>query len=159
MRRLFFGLALLFCGVFGFAAQGNAACLAPANINDLATQIAAGLNGNRENNGLGRLGFSPELSQAAMGHACDLSANNYMDHQGTDGSNSFDRAVRSGFAACLVAENLAWGYPDPNQIVQGWMSSPKHRENMLRQNVGEFGIGVIESSRGPIWVLVVARAC
>ena len=159
MRRLFFGLALLVCSVFGFAAQGNAACLAPANINDLATQIAAGLNASRESNALARLTFNSELSQAAMSHACDMSANNYVDHRGTDGSNSQDRVRQKGYHDCLVAENLAWGYPDPAQIVQGWMTSPHHRSNMLLANARDFGVGIVDSARGPIWVLVLARSC
>ena len=159
MRRLFFGLALLVCSVFGLAAQGNAACLAPANINDLATQIATGLNANRESNALARLTFNSELSQAAMSHACDMSANNYVDHRGTDGSNSQDRVRQMGYRDCLVAENLAWGYPDPAQIVQGWMTSPHHRSNMLLANERDFGVGIVESARGPIWVMVLARSC
>ena len=159
MRHMLFALATLMCGVSGFAAQGQAACLAPANVNDLATQLAAGLNANRESNALGRLSFNAELSQAAMSHACDMSANNYMDHRGTDGSNSQDRARKMGYRDCLIAENLAWGYPDPATIVTGWMNSPGHRRNMLLANVREFGVGVVESARGPIWVLVLARSC
>ena len=158
MRRMLFGLAVLFCGIFSFAAQSTAACLAPPNINDLATQIAAGLNANRQNNSLGQLTFNAELSQAAMSHACDMSANNYVDHRGTDGSNSQDRVRKVGYHDCLVAENLAWGYPDPSQIVSGWMSSPGHRSNMLLANARDFGVGIVESSRGPIWVLVLARS-
>ena len=159
MRRMIFGLAFLFCGVFGFAAQGTAACLAPANLNDLASQIASGLNANRESNSLGRLTFNAELSQAAMSHACDMSVHHYVDHRGTDGSNSQDRVRQMGYRDCLVAENLAWGYPDPNQIVQGWMTSPGHRSNMLLANARDFGVGIVDSDRGPIWVLVLARSC
>lgn len=159
MRQLLFVLATVFCGLLGFATQVQAACMAPANINDLATQIAAGLNANRQSNSLGRLTFNSELSQAAMSHACDMSLNNYVDHRGTDGSNSQDRARQMGYHDCLVAENLAWGYPDPAQIVQGWMTSPHHRSNMLLANVHDFGVGIVDSARGPIWVLMLARAC
>jgi uncharacterized protein YkwD len=159
MRRLMIVLGTVFCVMSAFASQARATCLAPANVNDLATQIAAGLNANRESNSLGRLTFNPELSQAAMSHACDMSANNYVDHRGTDGSNSQDRARQMGYHDCLIAENLAWGYPDPAQIVSGWMSSPHHRSNMLLANVHDFGVGIVDGPRGPIWVLVLARSC
>lgn len=152
-------LAAAVCGMVGLAGQVGAACVAPANINDLATRIAAGLNANRESNGLGRLSFNPELSQAAMRHACDLSANNYIDHRGTDGSSSQDRARATGYDDCLIAENLAWGYPDPGTILSGWMQSPAHRRNILLANVRDFGVGIVDSARGPIWVLVLARSC
>jgi uncharacterized protein YkwD len=159
MRRLWIVLAMTLCSVIGLAGRAQATCLAPANINDLATQIAAGLNANRQSNSLGRLTFNSELSQAAMSHACDMSANNYVDHRGTDGSNSQDRARQMGYHDCLIAENLAWGYPDPAQIVTGWMTSPHHRSNMLLANVHDFGVGIVDSARGPIWVLVLARSC
>ena len=159
MTRPLLVLGTLMCAALSAQAQAQGACLAPANVNDLATQIAAGLNANRESNSLGRLTFNAELSQAAMSHACDMSANNYVDHRGTDGSNSQDRVRQMGYNDCLVAENLAWGYPDPSQIVQGWMTSPSHRSNMLLANVRDFGVGIVESARGPIWVLVLARSC
>lgn len=159
MRHPILAAAAVLCGLSGFAAEGQAACVAPANVNDLATQVAAELNANRQSNALGRLTFSSELSQAAMSHACDMSANNYVDHRGTDGSNSQDRARQMGYTDCLIAENLAWGYPDPSTIVTGWMNSPGHRRNMLLANVREFGVGVVDSARGPIWVLVLARSC
>ena len=159
MRRLLIVLAALVGGFAGQQTQAAGSCVAPGNVNDLATQIAAGLNANRQSNSLGRLTFNSELSQAAMRHACDMSLNNYVDHRGTDGSNTQDRARAMGYRDCLIAENLAWGYPDPAQIVQGWMTSPQHRSNMLLANVREFGVGVVESARGPIWVLVLARSC
>ena len=159
MRHPILAAAAVLCGLFGIAVEGQATCVAPANVNDLATQVAAGLNANRQSNALGRLTFNSDLSQAAMSHACDMSANNYVDHRGTDGSNSQDRARKMGYRDCLIAENLAWGYPDPSTIVTGWMNSPGHRRNMLLANVREFGVGVVESARGPIWVLVLARSC
>jgi uncharacterized protein YkwD len=159
MRRLLIILITIIGGFAGQEAQAAGTCLAPANINDLATQIATGLNANRQSNSLGRLTFNSELSQAAMSHACDMSLNNYVDHRGTDGSNSQDRARQMGYNDCLIAENLAWGYPDPAQIVSGWMTSPHHRSNMLLANVHDFGVGIVDSARGPIWVLVLARSC
>lgn len=159
MRHLFSAIGTVAFMCIGAAVQAQGACLAPANVNDLATQIAAGLNANRESNSLGRLTFNAELSQAAMSHACDMSANNYVDHRGTDGSNSQDRVRQMGYHDCLVAENLAWGYPDPSQIVSGWMTSPHHRSNMLLANARDFGVGIVDSARGPIWVLVLARSC
>lgn len=159
MRRWMMVLAAGLWAFVGLAGQAGAACVAPANVNDLATQLAAGLNANRESNALGQLSFNAELSQAAMRHACDLSVNNYMDHRGTDGSTSQDRARSMGYQDCLIAENLAWGYPDPRTIVSGWMQSSAHRQNMLLANVREFGVGIVESARGPVWVLVLARSC
>jgi len=141
------------------SAQAQSGCVAPPNINAMVNQIASGLNATRSNNGLAVLNYNPQLSQAAMNHGCDMQVNSYFGHHGSNGSDMQDRARSAGYRACLIAENLAWGYPDPNQILSGWMSSQKHRENMLVNRAADFGVGVVQGSQGPIWILLVARAC
>lgn len=149
--------AALSCGPMVATAQSN--CAVPANASELSQTIGAGLNQFRESQSLGDLRMNRDLSQAATIHACDMALNNYFDHRGTDGSNSEVRVRRAGYHNCLVAENLAWGYPDPSQIVNGWIQSSGHRHNMLLANARDYGVGVVDSPRGPMWVLVVARQC
>lgn len=149
--------AALSSGATGAFAGSN--CAVPENASQLTHTIGAGLNQFRESQSLGDLRMNRDLSQAAMIHACDMALNNYFDHRGTDGSNSEVRVRRAGYHNCLVAENLAWGYPDPSQIVNGWIQSSGHRHNMLLANARDYGVGVVDSPRGPMWVLVVARQC
>ncbi len=40
-----------------------------------------------------------------------------------------------------AAENIAAGYTTPAAVVQGWMTSPGHRENILALDVWELGVG------------------
>ena len=54
------------------AAASNA-CTTPANVNAMASEIAAGVNANRRANGQPQLAYNAKLSQAAMKHACDMS--------------------------------------------------------------------------------------
>ena len=142
-----------------FATQAVANCQAPTNVNQLATEIAAGLNANRRAAGESPLRYNRKLGRAAMRHACDMVANGFFDHRGTDGSNSQARVRNAGYRDCIVAENLAWGYPRSEQIITGWMNSPGHRRNMLHPRIEEFGIGIIQSDQGPYWVLVVGKQC
>lgn len=136
-----------------------ASCVAPPNVNELATQIAAGLNQSRQANGHGPLRFNRKLGRAAMVHACDMLVNDFFDHRGTDGSSSQVRVQSTGYDDCIVAENIAWGYPRSEQIITGWMNSPGHRRNMLHPRLEEFGIGITQGPKGPYWVLVVGRQC
>lgn len=141
---------------------GNSAvaqCVAPENVNDMATEIAAGLNESRRANGEAPLRFNRKLGRAAMRHACDMLAHDFFDHRGSDGSNSQVRVTTVGYDACIVAENIAWGYPRPEQIITGWMNSPGHRNIMLHPRIEEFGIGITQGPRGPYWVLVVGKEC
>lgn len=152
-----------YVAAFCLALFGNhavaAGCTAPANANQMATEIAAGLNANRAAQGLAQVQFNPKLGQAAMAHACDMAVNNYFGHVGTDGSSVQRRVRAMGYQDCLVAENLAWGYPQSQQIIAGWMNSAGHRSNMLHPRVAEFGVGITQGPKGPNWVLVLGKGC
>jgi uncharacterized protein YkwD len=159
MKRLTSLAAAIAMSFFATTAAAATPCVAPANVNQLATQIAAGLNASRRANGTAPLRFNRQLGQAAMVHACDMLVHAFFDHRGTDGSNSQRRVRSAGYEDCIVAENLAWGYPRPEQIITGWMNSPGHRTNMLHPRIEEFGVGITQGPDGPYWVLVVGKQC
>lgn len=156
LKRVIAGLSLAVVATQASAAIG---CAVPPEANGMVTQITAGLNASRTSNALASVSFSPVLAQAASDHACDMSRNRFFSHRGSDGSDVQLRARRAGYQNCLIAENLAWGYPKPEQIIEGWMQSPGHRHNMLHGRVKEFGIGIVQGDKGPIWVLVLASRC
>ncbi|SEW25178.1 Uncharacterized conserved protein YkwD, contains CAP (CSP/antigen 5/PR1) domain [Cognatiyoonia koreensis] len=148
-------------GLSVLAGQATAArnCATPANVNVMAQEIANGINANRRANGQPAIRYNQRLSQAAMTHACDMAANGFFGHNGSNGSDVNRRVRNAGYQGCLVAENLAWGYPSSQQIISGWMQSPGHRSNMLHPRVAEFGVGITQGPRGPNWVLVLAKGC
>jgi Cysteine-rich secretory protein family len=46
----------------------------------------------------------------------------------------------------VLGENLAWGtgaLATPGSIMQAWMNSPGHRENVLNPDYREVGVGVV----------------
>ncbi len=155
-RKICLAAMLILCSQ---TARAEASCEIPANFNEMRNAIAVGVNASRQQNGLAALKYNQTLSQAAMGHACDMAQNAFFGHVGSNGSNSQARVRASGYRDCTVAENLAWGYPRPTQIINGWMNSAKHRSNMTHPRVSEMGIGITSGSKGPIWVLILARRC
>jgi uncharacterized protein YkwD len=157
MVRIF--LAALFVVATAKGAAAGNSCAMPANVNQLATEIAAGVNASRLSNGLAALAYNPVLGRAATAHACDMSSHAFFGHKGSNGSNINARVRSAGYAACTVAENLAWGYPTSGQIIGGWMNSAGHRSNMLHPRVKEMGIGISQGGKGPNWVLVLGRSC
>ncbi|SMY08741.1 CAP domain-containing protein [Flavimaricola marinus] len=152
--RLALALMLLLWPV-AVAAQ----CAAPGNAASLAQGIYAGVNAQRGVASLGALSPDRRLAQAAQAHACDVARAAVMSHRGTDGSNSHERVERTGFPTCLTAENLAWGYSDPAQVIAGWMRSDGHRRNIQLDRATSMGLGIAQGPQGPIWVLVFARSC
>ena len=153
--------AILWAGLaLGLSAVPAAAqCRAPANAQALVNEMAGQLNATRTASGLPALRYNRQLSEAAITHACDMVRHGFFAHRGTDGTNSHQRVLRAGFNSCLTAENLSWGYDQSSQIVGGWLQSAGHRRNMLNGDAREFGIGVIDSPRGPYTVLVVSKRC
>lgn len=134
-------------------------CATPGNASELSAVLGQGVNSYRASQGLPAIAADRALAQAAERHACDLARTGQMTHRGSDGSSSMSRAQRAGFRPCLVAENLAWGFPDPNRIVQGWAGSPAHRTNMLLDRITHYGAAVAQGPDGPLWVMVYAQKC
>ncbi|KAG3128850.1 hypothetical protein PI126_g21209 [Phytophthora idaei] len=93
--------------------------------------MLARVNQERAAHGLPALCTNKKLQNAAQGHSDDQAANNYMDHTGTDGTSVSERITRSGYDWSAVAENVAAGQPDVDSVMENWMNSPGHRENIL----------------------------
>lgn len=55
----------------------------------------------------------------------------------------------------LAGENLAGGYDTPEAVVEGWMGSAGHRENILNPKYREIGVGFYEGDAlyGKYWVM------
>jgi uncharacterized protein YkwD len=134
----------------------SAACpnpdLAPSaeTLGAMADATLCLLNGDRADHGLAPLAANPRLTEAATAYAADLVAGSYFSHTGRDGSDVLDRIRRSGYlprgAAFVLGENLAWGsggLATPGAIMDAWMNSPGHRENILNPEFREIGIGVV----------------
>ncbi|HEX2527144.1 MAG TPA: CAP domain-containing protein [Geminicoccus sp.] len=117
----------------------------------LREQALAAVNADRKTHGLGSLSLSANLNEAAQHHADDMLERNYFEHASPEGEMVDDRyAAAGGPAWHLVAENLAQcsgcaGPVDQSRIQEletGWMNSPGHRANILRQGLNQFGFGL-----------------
>jgi hypothetical protein len=76
-------------------------------------------------------------------------ARQYFSHDSLDGRTFIDRLRAAGYIPSdqrwLVGENLAWGtgsLATARSIVAAWMNSPGHRENILRPQFREIGLGI-----------------
>jgi uncharacterized protein YkwD len=62
-----------------------------------------------------------------------------------------DRLAAAGAVYSLAGENLALA-ATPNQVHEGLMGSPGHRENILRPEFNRVGVAVVE---GPLGLMAV----
>lgn len=123
---------------------------APATLGAVADATLCLLNGERADHGLAPLVPSARLARAATAYAQDLVNHSYFSHTGRDGSGVRERIERVGYipadAGWSLGENLAWGtgaLATPGSIMQAWMNSPGHRENILNAAYREIGIGIV----------------
>lgn len=118
--------------------------LASPDYRMIEAEIIRLTNIERENRNLHPLTYNPLLSSSALLHTLDMAENHFISHTGSDGSDLSKRVRRAGYKHfLLVGENLAMGFTEPGVVVQGWMSSPGHRENILRKAFSEIGVGYI----------------
>ena len=108
------------------------------------------LNGERADRGLGPVTSNTKLAQAALAHSRDMVEKSYFAHDAPDGSDVADRVRSTGYLdgveGWTLGENLAWGtgsLATPRSIVQAWMNSTGHMENILRREYREIGLGVV----------------
>ena len=66
----------------------------------------------------------------------------FFEHIGPDGIEPGQRIEKQGYDWSWWGENIAWGYPTPREVVEGWMSSPGHRSNILNAKFADLGVGV-----------------
>ena len=108
---------------------------------DFVNRVIALTNVERNRFGLSPLSFDSQLSRAAQQHSVDMAVNDYFNHQGLNGSTPRDRIRSAGYQDWTSGENIAAGQTTPEAVVQAWMNSPGHRENLLNPNFQSIGIG------------------
>lgn len=99
-------------------------------------------NQQRTTNGLPPLASSAQLSQAAAGKAQDMLTKNYWAHYAPDGGTPWGFIHGAGYQYIYAGENLARGFSTADEVVNAWMASPGHRENILSQNYKEVGFAI-----------------
>ena len=107
----------------------------------LADQVLALVNQQRSAAGVKPLRLNANLTAAAMTHSQDMALNDYLAHTGKDGSSPEARILASGYDAFTSSENVAGGLATPESVVQAWINSPGHRENILNPRLTDMGVG------------------
>jgi uncharacterized protein YkwD len=50
-----------------------------------------------------------------------------------------------------AGENIAWNQRTPEQVVNDWMNSSGHRENIMNRNFNYIGFGVTANEQGELY--------
>lgn len=103
-------------------------------------------NLKRASVGLQPLKENPLLSEAARRKAADMFAFNYWAHNSPSGRDPWSFFKEVGYKYLYAGENLARDFQDPESVVEAWMNSPSHRENIINSKYLEIGVAVVDGS-------------
>ena len=102
----------------------------------------------------GKYGLSPLVMDSKLTEVAHLRAKEIVinfSHTRPNGSTCFTAAKEIGVSYRSAGENIAYGYPSPQSVVNGWMNSEGHRKNILSQSFGKIGIGCYKNGRTLYW--------
>ena len=109
-----------------------------------STNIVALTNQERASVGLNTLTQNSKLAAAAMAKAQNMFDQQYWDHFGHNGETPWQFIIAEGYNYVYAGENLAKGFRTSEGVVEAWMASPTHKENLLSKNYKEIGIAVMD---------------
>ncbi len=148
----------------------------PLNTTAAERAIAAAVNDERRARGLSPVEYEPGLATVARNHSADMIARDYYAHVSPEGNAAFERVQSSSVSCSSVGENIAatwWQTPFESTdgergrhttreeladgLLEQWLTSPDHRENMLSTEWERTGVGVAVTEDGE--VLVTQNFC
>lgn len=102
------------------------------------------INEERAKVGVPALEFSPVLARVAQEHSDEMAKHNFFGHNSLNGLTFVNRIRNAGYNFTAASENLFAGngpYDDASYVINTWLRSTSHRENMLNPAYTEVGIG------------------
>ena len=123
-----------FGGFFGIS-KIAASNITPTNIISLTNQ-------ERAAGGLNTLNQNSKLASAAMAKAENMFEEQYWDHFGPNGETPWQFITGAGYNYVYAGENLAKGFRTSEGVVEAWMASPTHRDNVLSKNYKDIGVAI-----------------
>lgn len=152
----FFIIIFLSAGVFLSAVRTNFPSVLGISSNISIDELLIITNQKRQENGLPPLTLNGQLDSAALNKANDMLSKNYWSHIAPDGTTPWFFIKQSGYNFIYAGENLARGYNSANDVLNAWLASPTHRDNILSSKYKNVGFAIVTGNlTGEETVLVV----
>lgn len=90
--------------------------------------------------------WSESLAAAALLQSREMALLNRMGHRDSADRNLGERLRAQGYRFVVASENVAVGYPSLEEVIEAWLDSEGHCENMMSGEVFEFGLACIDAS-------------
>lgn len=109
------------------------------------------VNIERSKVGLNPLKLDSLLSSTAQLKSKDMADKNYFSHTSPTYGSPFDMMKSFGVKYSYAGENIAQGHSSAKNVMDAWMKSPGHRENILSPNFAKLGLGYIVKNGTTYW--------
>ena len=116
-------------------------------------QMLKSLNAIRAEKSLKPLEMCKTLTVAAQRYSKVMAQQNFLAHEGKDGSTPGDRIQRAGYdwsnstTGSMVAENIAGGQRNVTEVMKAWKKSTSHYKNMTESKFTHVGFGMSENKK------------
>jgi hypothetical protein len=116
-------------------------------------------NAERAKNDLPSLELSPLLSLSAKNKAQAMLESDCWDHYCPEGKSPWDYFEESNYDYVFAGENLAEGFYSLDVLMNAWMNSSTHRDNILKSQYSQVGFGIVygDFQRNPSNVIVAVH--
>lgn len=135
------------CSVCGVSETKKIAKL-PAGNTNFQQEVLSLVNEERTKRGLSPLTYCYEAQKAADLRAEEIQKT--FAHSRPDGRDCFTVFDDLKINRFMCGENIAYGYPTPEDVVIAWMNSEGHRANILNKNAKELAV----SMKNNYWVQI-----
>jgi uncharacterized protein YkwD len=142
------------------SAPGKTKPVEPPTAADKAAlaKVVTLVNAERKRKGCGAVKVDARLAKAATDHSADMARRSYFSHNTPEGVDPWQRAGKAGYTR-PTGENIALGYADAKTVMDGWMKSAGHRENILDCAAHSIGVGLARNADGTLyWTQVFGAA-
>lgn len=149
MHRIAMSCLVLFLGACLIAEEPNSG--GTFKLTDEEQKLFELTNKERARHDLPPFKVNPLLAKAAREHSENMASQDKLSHV-LDGKTPADRVKATGYVYRYVGENVAWGLNIPlEQTMADWMNSKGHRENILKKEFTEIGLGYAKHKDGKFY--------
>ncbi len=138
-----------------FSSDDRAAQAAPdPELQRLEVELVDAVNRYRGEHHKIPLSRRSDLDAVARAHSADMAGRRYLSHQNPEGRTWVERLAAGGVLGFAMAgENVGFtSKAAPNdEILQGWIHSPVHRENLLAPAFNATGLGIARGADGSLY--------
>ena len=124
--------SLLMASGIALSVQASAESSVQTASQDYVQEVVSLINQERTAQGLNPLQNDSALNQSAEIRSQELITN--FSHTRPDGRNCSTVLNDNGITWRTTGENIAYGYPDAESVMNGWMNSSGHRANILNDS-------------------------